>query len=179
MSRNGLIAISCALLALGAPAAVFADSVSYTYDVFGRVLTATYSTGVTVTYAYDAAGNRTSKVITGGSGGTNHPPVANDDSGEAIWSSTSPMCGKPSVTIAVLANDSDPDGDPITITATSAALSGTVTHTATTVTYTYGTNVCSSGGVLTYIDSDSFTYTISDGRGGTATANVNITIESM
>lgn len=38
-------------------------SVTYTYDALGRVLTATYDTGVIVIYAYDANGNRTKQVI--------------------------------------------------------------------------------------------------------------------
>lgn len=42
-----------------------AGSVSYTYDVLGRLAKATYSNGVVITYSYDAAGNRTSTVVTG------------------------------------------------------------------------------------------------------------------
>lgn len=36
-----------------------AETVSYTYDELGRVKTATYGNGQVITYAYDAAGNRT------------------------------------------------------------------------------------------------------------------------
>ncbi len=66
---KAVLTLCCGVLAaLALPASVFADSVSYTYDVFGRVVTATYSSGATVTYTYDAAGNRTAKnVSTGGS----------------------------------------------------------------------------------------------------------------
>jgi YD repeat-containing protein len=38
-------------------------SVSYTYDALGRVITASYDTGVIVIYTYDANGNRTQQVI--------------------------------------------------------------------------------------------------------------------
>lgn len=38
-------------------------SVVYTYDALGRVLTASYDTGVIVIYTYDANGNRTQQVI--------------------------------------------------------------------------------------------------------------------
>ena len=38
-------------------------SVVYTYDALGRVLTASYDTGVIVIYSYDANGNRTQQVI--------------------------------------------------------------------------------------------------------------------
>jgi hypothetical protein len=37
----------------------WADTISYTYDELGRIKTATYSNGSTITYSYDAAGNRT------------------------------------------------------------------------------------------------------------------------
>lgn len=37
--------------------------VAYTYDALGRVLTASYDTGVFVYYAYDANGNRTQQVV--------------------------------------------------------------------------------------------------------------------
>jgi YD repeat-containing protein len=38
-------------------------SVVYTYDSLGRVVTASYDTGVIVIYSYDANGNRTQQVI--------------------------------------------------------------------------------------------------------------------
>lgn len=51
------------LLALLVPAPSDA-SVSYTYDLAGRVTTAVYDNGTCVAYAYDAAGNRTSQINT-------------------------------------------------------------------------------------------------------------------
>jgi YD repeat-containing protein len=45
-------------------AAVAANgSVLYTYDALGRILTATYDTGVIVIYTYDSNGNRLSQTI--------------------------------------------------------------------------------------------------------------------
>jgi YD repeat-containing protein len=38
-------------------------SVAYTYDALGRLLTASYDTGVCIAYAYDANGNRKSEKI--------------------------------------------------------------------------------------------------------------------
>jgi Ca2+-binding RTX toxin-like protein len=70
-----------------------------------------------------------------------------------------------------LANDTDPDTDPLTVTAVSAltpANAGTVAINAnTTVTYTPANG---------FLGAASFTYTISDGKGGTATATVNLTV---
>ncbi|HEU4663591.1 MAG TPA: Ig-like domain-containing protein, partial [Dokdonella sp.] len=72
--------------------------------------------------------------------------------------------------IAVLANDSDPDGDPLTIIAVTQPIganggpAGTVAITGTTVTW-------SPAG---YLGAATFSYTISDGRGGTATATVDV-----
>ncbi len=91
----------------------------------------------------------------------NQPPVANADSASVI-------AGQ-SVTINVLANDSDPDYDPLTVMAIGTRPgSGTAAINADN-TITYTANAGTTG-------SDYFTYTVSDGRGGTATAGVTITI---
>jgi len=52
------------MIVLGAMAITMGEIVSagadsYTYDLLGRLTGVTYSNGSTVTYAYDAAGNRT------------------------------------------------------------------------------------------------------------------------
>lgn len=46
-------------------AAAFAATASYTYDNLGRLTKIVYSSGVVITYSYDAAGNRTTYVVTG------------------------------------------------------------------------------------------------------------------
>ena len=72
------------------------------------------------------------------------------------------------VTINVVSNDSDPDGDPLTVTGTTTPAHGAaVVNANNTVTYTPATG---------YTGPDSFTYAISDGRGGTASATVSITV---
>lgn len=43
---------------------------TYTYDKLNRLTKVVYENGVTVTYGYDALGNRTSKTVTGASGAT-------------------------------------------------------------------------------------------------------------
>jgi len=89
----------------------------------------------------------------------NQPPVAVDDTG--LLNQT---------VIAVLGNDSDPDGDPLTIIAVTQPVStagnaGTVAITGNTVTWSPPAG---------FLAAATFTYTISDGRGGTATANVDV-----
>jgi hypothetical protein len=75
------------------------------------------------------------------------------------------------VTITILANDSDPDGDPLTISSVSNPSNGTVTvNPDQTITY-----IANS----TYAGNDSFTYTISDGKGGMATGTVTVEVLSF
>jgi len=94
----------------------------------------------------------------------NDPPIARDDA--ATTNENTP------VTVNVLANDSDVDGDPLSIIAVSTPTNGSVVVNADgTVTYTPNPDF---NGV------DSFTYTITDGKGATATATVKVTvIETM
>jgi hypothetical protein len=89
----------------------------------------------------------------------NTPPVAVNDT------ATAPS-GSPA-NINVLANDSDPDGDPLTVVGASAPAHGTAVVIPNAVTYT------SAPG---YLGPDSFNYTISDGKGGTATATVTVNV---
>src|SRR6185295_1784256 len=76
-------------------------------------------------------------------------------------------------TISVLANDSDPDpGQTLTVSAVGQPASGV-------------SAVAMSGGAVSYrpnanfFGSDSFTYTVSDGRGGTASATVSVTVKPV
>lgn len=88
----------------------------------------------------------------------NCPPIARDD-----FAST--VNGIP-VTINVLANDSEPNGNPMTITEVTQPAHGTaVLNPNQTVRYD---PVCAFQGT------DTFTYTISDGQGGTDTATVSV-----
>ncbi len=75
------------------------------------------------------------------------------------------------VDINVLANDSDIDRDTLEVTAVTQGSHGTVViNSDGTIKYTPNEN---------YNGVDSFTYTISDGNGGTATATVNVTVNSV
>jgi probable HAF family extracellular repeat protein len=83
------------------------------------------------------------------------------------------LANQSSITINVLANDSDPDQDPLTITAVAAGKLGTTAIVmvggAQQVQYTAPAQRPKKA------SKDSFTYTISDGRGGTATGTVTVT----
>src|SRR5437867_10222833 len=94
-----------------------------------------------------------------------HPPIVKDDTANTTTA-------RP-VTIAVLANDFDPDGDPMTVTAVTRPAHGTAVINGgapnNTVNYT------SSSG---FTGTDSFSYTVSDGRGGTASARVTVAVST-
>jgi YD repeat-containing protein len=63
--RRALSIATLGSLLLCASGSALAGSVGYTYDTLGRLKTVTYSNGVVVTYTYDAAGNRSSRVTSG------------------------------------------------------------------------------------------------------------------
>ncbi|MCE8546801.1 tandem-95 repeat protein [Ruegeria pomeroyi] len=73
------------------------------------------------------------------------------------------------VTINVVANDEDEEGDTLTVTSVGGASNGTVSFSGGTVTYTPNANF--DYGV------DSFTYTVSDGNGGTDSSTVTVLVE--
>ncbi|MCC7261084.1 MAG: tandem-95 repeat protein [Candidatus Latescibacteria bacterium] len=113
-------------------------------------------------YVAEFGANRVSKVAAL-SPPPNQPPVANSDA--ATTNEDTP------IDIAVLGNDSDPDGDALSLTAVTQGAKGTVVILANqTVRYTPNANLNGP---------DSFTYTISDGKGGTATARVDVTITAV
>jgi len=74
------------------------------------------------------------------------------------------------VTINVLANDSDANGDALTITSVSKPQFGTATTDGQSVTYTPNAN---------FVGNDSFSYFVSDGKGGTAAGSVTITVNGL
>jgi hypothetical protein len=94
----------------------------------------------------------------------NTAPLAGDDNMGAMQNHAR------SVKIAkCLDNDYDADDDSLTVTAVSNGAHGTATFNSTYMTYTPATD---------YVGSDSFTYTISDGRGGVATATITVQVYS-
>ncbi len=74
-----------------------------------------------------------------------------------------------STALDVLANDTDPDGDTLLITAKTNGDHGKVAITGGGTGLTYNPKQL-------YVGNDVFTYTVSDGRGGTDTASVLVTV---
>lgn len=128
------------------PATNYTGSDSFTYTISDGSLTHSATVNVTVV--------------------NNQPPVAVDDSyyninythneGSSAWGPAE---------ILVLNNDTDGDSDPLTILSFTNGANGTVTQDGNKLIY----NATASGGI-----NDSFTYTVSDGHGGTDTATVVI-----
>lgn len=125
------------------------------------------TTSDSFTYQANAINTNNNNVLAGSNVATvnlsvspvNDPPVAVTDS--ATTSASSP------VTVTVLANDSDVDGDPLSITAVTNGANGTVVIAGAGVTYTPN-----AAGPY----SDRFTYTVSDGQGGSAVGTVNVNV---
>ena len=112
----------------------------------------------------------------------NDTPTAVNDDVATLANSAIPA-------IAVLANDIDPDGDPLSIT----ELGGVAAVVGTPIDLASGAQVTlNADGTIAYNQDDafpalaagveavdSFTYTISDGQGGTDTATVQVTVTGV
>jgi len=158
-------------------------------DIDGDVLNVTSVTGAvngstvvnadsTITYIPDADFNGSETLtyaISDGNGGTdtavinvivspvNDNPVAADDS--AVTNEDT------AVTITVLSNDSDIDGDVLSVASVSGAVNGTaIVNADNTITYTPNAD---------FNGSETLTYVVSDGNGGTDTASIAATVNPV
>lgn len=95
----------------------------------------------------------------------NQPPTANDDNYQVQVGQTLEITDPSN---GVLGNDSDPEGDPLTASVESGPMSGNLTLN-NDGTFTYDPDAGFQG-------TDSFDYTVSDGRGGTDQATVSIDV---
>ncbi len=93
----------------------------------------------------------------------NHPPTAVDDAATTGE-------GK-AVVIAVLTNDRDPDGDPVHVSAFSQGSHGSVGDG--------GNNTLVYAPTAGFSGEDSFTYSVSDGNGGSASGTVRIKVNPL
>lgn len=151
--------VALATFALSAGAAN-AETMSYTYDVFGQLKSASSSAGTAVSYNYDDAGNRTLLRM-----GADIGPVANADS-------VGVFANQGGVTFDPRTNDTDPDSDALGISGATSPAHGSLSWAENSITYTPTVN---------YVGSDTFNYTIADGRGlsATGTVTVSITVEPL
>ncbi len=114
-------------------------------------------------------------------------PVANNDAGSDMAGATLTV----GAVGGVLSNDSDPDGDPLTVTGVSDSAHGAGTL-AQPLAGAYGHLTLNPSGSYSYVadmtsainsaptgshPQDAFTYTVSDGKGGSASAVLDITLD--
>ena len=141
---------------------VYNNDGTFTYTHNGSETT---SDSFTYTIDDGAGGTATTAVSLTVNAPVNQAPVSVDDSGFSTSQDTA-------LTIAssmLLANDSDPNGDPLAITEVSGATNGTVAFDSQTNVITFTPNA-------NYTGTANFSYTVSDGTGGTATASVGLTV---
>ena len=127
---------------------------------------------INITYIPDAGFSGTETftyIVSDGKGGTDTATVTVlvDNPPIGVPDSATTTAGTP-VTIDVLANDYDSDGDAMTVTAVSVPQNGTAVISDNKVVYT------PSAG---FTDDDSFTYTVTDSKGGTGTGSVEVRVE--
>ena len=104
--------------------------------------------------------NPATVVVTVSAAGNANPVALNDSAVTQL---------NTAVIVAVLANDTDADGDLLAVTSVTNVVGGTAVQNANnTVTFTPS---------LGFSGAASFTYAISDGRGGTASASAGITVQ--
>src|SRR6185436_14018846 len=151
------------------------DTLTVTSVTQGTKGAVTINGGTTVTYTPNANMNGSDSftyTISDGNGGTatasvsvtvnavNDPPVTAPDSGSTRENV--------SIILSVLANDTDIDGNPLTVPSVGLPAHGTASRLPdNTVIYTSAPN---------FTGTDSFSYTVSDGQGGTGTGQVTVVI---
>ncbi len=133
-------------------------------QISGSVLTYTPAAGFTGSDSFsytvdDGFGGQAQANVSIVISEANENPVAGADT-------ASTRAGQ-AVSIDVLANDSDADGDSLSVSAFSQAANGTVSQEGNVLIYTPADG---------FTGSDSFTYVVSDGRGGEASAQVSVTV---
>ncbi|OLP16352.1 hypothetical protein BST81_21405 [Leptolyngbya sp. 'hensonii'] len=148
-------------LASGALLTLNADN-TFSYNPNGQFETLSVGQSAADSFTYtiaDENGATATATVDVTIAGVNDAPIANNDS--ATTTDLQP------VTLNVLANDTDVDSGVLSVIGFTNPTQGSVTQNGNDLIYT--PIVGASG-------SDSFTYTISDGNGGTATATVDLSV---
>jgi CSLREA domain-containing protein len=159
--------------ATGTVGRVTNNGTNVSYDPNGQFDALAVGATATDTFTYtmvDGGGLTSTATVTVTINGQNDGPTANDDTATINEDAGA-------TAVLVLGNDTDPDaGDvPFVFSVTQPPASGAgVTNNGTQVTYNpLGVfNSLKAGETA----SDSFTYTVSDGHGGSSTATVNVTV---
>ncbi|MFL6200116.1 MAG: Ig-like domain-containing protein [Thermoanaerobaculia bacterium] len=124
---------------------------------------ANFHGGTSFTYTIrDTGGAESTAYVNVSVTSVNDPPMAGPDT--AATNKNTP------VTVSVLANDADIDGAALSVSAVTQGSNGAVTTNGITVTYTPAAG---------FTGSDSFTYNVSDGLGGTATGLVSVAVANV
>ncbi|MDI3326623.1 Ig-like domain-containing protein [Pontibacterium granulatum] len=121
------------------------------YDIAVTAASGSYSKTGNVTYVVDNPASD-----------TNTAPVAQSDSAATTSGS--------SVVIPVLNNDNDADGDALTITSVSGVYGSAVINSNGTITFTPAAG---------YAGTEVFSYSVSDGNGGSDSANVSVSVAAV
>src|SRR5215813_3073723 len=127
---------------------------------------ANYNGPASFTYtASDGHGGTTTGTVNVNVAAVNDAPVANTDTVNATEDTPLVMAAA-----TLLGNDTDADNDSLTITSVQGATHGSVALSNGNVVFTPAAN---------YNGPASFTYTTSDGHGGTATGTVNVNVAAV
>ncbi len=117
-----------------------------------------------VTYSMTDGVDSDSSTLTMSVQAANHTPTAVDDQATAQMNTALNLTAS-----TLLINDADSDGDPLTLLSVQDATHGTVSLIGNDVVFTPADG---------YYGNASFTYTASDGHGGTATATVDVLVNA-
>ncbi len=158
-------------------------SVSQTVDTHGTVTLTTGTVNYSPDQNFNGAASFTYQVCDNGTtnsapdskcatGTVNVTVAAINDNPDAVDDTPTIAEDSGANTINVRGNDVDVDGDTLTVTAVTQGAHGSVaiTNSGADVSYTPAAN---------FFGTDSFTYTVSDGHGGSDTATVNITVTNV
>ena len=150
---------------------------SFTYDPNGQFESLAVGETATDTFSYtvsDGQGGTATASVTVTIDGANDAPVAVDDAYGT--SEEAPL--SVNVSAGLLANDSDPDSSDL-LSVEAVDTTGTVGLVSFNAdgNFTYDPNGQFESLAVGETATDTFSYTVSDGQGGTATASVTVTID--
>ena len=127
----------------------------------------------TPTFTADRPGLYTAQLVVN-DGSVDSPPdtvniTARNRDPNAVDDSATTQTGV-AITISVLGNDNDPDGDTLSISAITQPANGAVVIQGTSVRYTPNAG---------FVGTNTFTYTASDGNGGSDVATVTVNVTAL